>query len=114
MLNTEIRDAVNFFLNPPQAVLNFTSLPTATNATFLLLSWSNEVKDTDAMHSTTTNLSRININTAGRFRIEATISFNSSSVGRRTLVLRKNAAGNVASGTYVIQDNRAAPVSGSG
>jgi hypothetical protein len=66
------------------------------------------------MHSTTTNPSRININTTGRFRITATISFNASSVGRRTLLIRKNAAGSTGGGTFVQQDNRATPVSGSG
>lgn len=61
----------------------------ATAATTAVTLDSEEV-DTDAMHSTVTNTSRITCVTAGRYRFIGQVAYPSNATGYRSALLRKN------------------------
>lgn len=70
-----IRDDLEALADPPQcSVSASTSQLIATN-TLTVLTADQEFYDTDAMHSTVTNTSRITVNTAGRYSVEACINW---------------------------------------
>lgn len=117
--NTYVRDPVAFFLNPPRcSIYQGTAGTTAgTSGTAALVLWDTESAsdgDTDTMHSTSTNTSRVVATTAGLYRVDVSIYFAANATGYREVQLRKNAAGNVASGTQIDQFRLAATPTGSG
>lgn len=63
---------------------------TIPNATLTALTFDTETYDTDAMHSTTTNTSRITFTTSGPYIITANIGFTANATGFRTIKLRVN------------------------
>jgi hypothetical protein len=64
-----------------------TSIP---NATDTAIPFASESYDTDSMHDTVTNNTRITINTPGVYMIAANVTFAGSSVGSRSVYLRLN------------------------
>ena len=63
------------------------SIATATDTA---LAFDTERFDTDTMHDTATNNSRLTATTAGKYRISANVSFASNATGYRAVWLRKN------------------------
>lgn len=106
--NSDVRDAINFLLNPPNVHVTNTTGLSHTSGTVLLLTWDTEVADNDTMHSTVTNTSRLTATTAGLYAVVARASFASNATGIRTLDVRKNAAGAAAGGTRVGFDSATA------
>lgn len=91
-LNSNIRDAGNFFLSWPvfegrqtvsQSIPNTTSTPVAIDV---------EDVDTDGGHSISTNTSRYTPATAGRFQLSGGISYAANATGARIAELWKNGA----------------------
>lgn len=109
--NADVRDAINFLLNPPDVHVTNTTGLSHTSGTSLLLTWDTEVADTDTMHSTGTNPSRLIATTAGLYAIVARAAFAANATGIRSLDVRKNAAGAAAGGTRVGYDSQT-PVTG--
>lgn len=107
--NSDIRDAINFLASgmPRVSVTNSVGL-SHTSGTALLLTWDTEAYDTDTMHSTSTNTSRLVATTAGPYQVNARVGFLSNATGIRTLELRKNSAGSVAGGTRIAFDSTGA------
>lgn len=100
-LNTHLRDNVAFLGSPPacSAFHNVAvSVPVSTNT---VLSANGENYDTDGMHSTVTNTSRITFNTAGRYLVMATVRFAATSGGARVLHMRINGGTPQASSAFV-------------
>lgn len=62
------------------------------NNTEVVLTWDSEVFDTDAYHSNVTNNSRLTVpvGKAGKYQINAQISFDVNGTGRRAISFRKN------------------------
>jgi hypothetical protein len=90
-LNTEISTALNFWLNPPLcSVYMGTTGVTCANATTTLATYDSETDDTDNMHSTVTNTSRITFNTAGRYEIVVTNAFLSGTLTQYDIQVRLN------------------------
>jgi hypothetical protein len=56
----------------------------------LTITWDAESYDSDGMHSTSTNTSRITFNKAGTYRIAGKVSFAQNATGRRIVRLIKN------------------------
>lgn len=110
--NGDVRDGVNFLLSPPRVSVSNTAAHSHTSGTSLLLTWDTEAWDTDTMHSTVTNTSRLIATTAGTYAVTARIAFASNATGIRYIDVRKNAAGNVASGTRVAFNANTAVASG--
>ena len=92
--------AISFLLNPPHCKV-YQSGGGVSQATgvWLLVAFDLESFDTDGMHDTTTNNSRLTFNTAGQYRILGSVAISTNASGGRALHLRKNAGGNVSNGT---------------
>lgn len=95
-MNTNIRDAGNFFLSWPVCEARQTvvqSIPTGV-LTGLLFNV-NDI-DTDGGHSTVTNTSRYTGKTAGRYQLAGATSWVSSTPGTRAALWAANGAGAMA------------------
>lgn len=104
--NTYVRDPVSFFLNPPRcSVYQGTTGTTAgTSGVAALVLWDSESAsdgDTDSMHSTSSNTSRIVATTAGLYLVTVSIYFAANATGYREVKLRINSAGSSVGGTPV-------------
>lgn len=95
--NDDVRDAINFLLSPPQcrAYANTgTSLP---NATFTAVALDGEDGDSDAMHSTSTNNSRVTAVTAGLYLLHGQVGHDAvNTTGYRTMAIRLNGSAVIA------------------
>jgi len=94
-LNLEIRDALIFLLKPPRCRAYRNAGLSLTNNTWTVIGLDQETLsfDTDNMHSTVTNNSRITIQTAGAYVIYWQLGFASNATGQRQVDILKNAAG---------------------
>jgi hypothetical protein len=82
-LNANLRDAINFLISPPLAILRQTVAGSFTSATWTQVSFDTEDIDRDSGHSTVTNTSRYTAQTAGYYLCAGKISFASNATGRR-------------------------------
>ena len=99
---TGIKGPLDFLLSPPRCSLHQTSTTSmATSGSSQLILFDTEAYDTDTMHSTSVNTSRITSAATGLYLITASLSCASNSTGYRLMQIRKNAAGAVGSGTRV-------------
>ena len=103
--NTYVRDPNVFWLSRPRVSCyqGATATTCTTSGTAYVMNWDSEDFDTDSMHSTSTNTSRINITTAGLYLITVSVYFAASATGIRTIDIRKNAAGSSSGGTQITQ-----------
>ena len=85
-LNDDLRDAVNFLLDPPSAKA-YSSTVTNHNATgaanFIVVGLNSESWDNDTIHDNVTNNSRLTCKTAGRYLIIGNITFAANATGTR-------------------------------
>ena len=89
--NSFIRDALAFLLSPPRCSLYQTATTNmSTSGTASVIAFDTELYDTDSMHSTSSNTSRITCNAAGLYLVTATLGFAANATGFRRLDLRKN------------------------
>ena len=94
---------LTFLLNPPRVqCTNSTGIVLPTSGTYTLLTWDTETFDTDGMHSTSSNTSRLTATTAGYYKVTFIVAFPANTTGQRTLMLRKNAAGSSGGGTLIL------------
>jgi hypothetical protein len=101
--NADVRDAINFLLDPPGAFPYQSTgvvIPTGT-ATETLMTFDTESWDNDAMHDNATNPSRVIAKTAGKFAVNFQVAFPANATGVRYAILRKNAAGVSGGGTAI-------------
>ncbi len=77
---------------------------TIANSTETALTFNTERYDTDSIHSTSSNTSRLTCQTAGKYLIIGQASFYNNNTGIRTIVIKLNNT------TSIGQDLRAAPV----
>lgn len=89
-MNTNIRDAGNFFVAVPLAVLRQTVAQSFPTGAFTALLLDTEDIDRDGGHSTVTNTSRYTAQTSGWYSFQGSINFAVSTVGQRTIVFRPN------------------------
>lgn len=76
-----------------------------TDATVTVLAFDSERFDTDTIHDTATNNSRLTATTAGKYWIHGQVNYADNATGRRDLTIRLN-------GTTTIADVRVNPISG--
>ncbi|MFC7979515.1 hypothetical protein ACFUT3_30320 [Streptomyces cinereoruber] len=92
-LTAATKTPLDFLFNPPRASVFITAgVPVSTGVT-TLIPFDGESWDTDSMHSTTTNPSRVIINTPGQYLVSVFARFPVNATGYRQLTLRANAAG---------------------
>ncbi len=89
-LNSNIRDAGNFFLSVPVFEGRQTVAQSIPNSTVTAITLDTESVDTDNGHSTSTNTSRYTPQTAGRFQISGGVTYASNSTGNREADLYQN------------------------
>ena len=107
--NADIKDAQNFFKTPPTGIVrNTTNVPDVVTNTWTVLTWNTDVIDTDAIHDTGSNTSRLVAKTAGYYYVFARIrwEWHIDNDGMRGIWIKKNANGSVANGTTVANDFR--------
>src|ERR1043165_754736 len=94
-----VKSATDYLANPPacRAYRSTGSggfvLPTAVEAA---IPFDSERFDTDNMHSTVTNRSRITFNTAGLYQVTACVEFQANATGERMASILKNGTTNIA------------------
>lgn len=91
----DLRDAYGFLMNPPRVKVYSTTGQSIDN-TDTLLTWDAEIYDSDGMHSTVTNPSRLTAVTAGVYEIVLHLNweiFNNANPGNRYTMVKVNGAG---------------------
>lgn len=83
-LNSNLRDAVNFLINRPICQVRQTVSQSFTSGTPAVVTFDSEDVDTDNMHSTVTNTSRITAVTAGRYALGGGHGWATNTVGARS------------------------------
>lgn len=85
-----VRNAEQYLANPPSCHAYHNATQSIPNNAVTAVALNTERYDTDAMHDTVTNNSRITIKTAGLYVIYANVVFAASTAGQRTLQLTLN------------------------
>lgn len=78
----QIRANQEFFAEPPQCSVSGTAV-SCRNGSETTLTATSEAYDTDTMHSTSSNTSRITATTAGKYLFWGTVAFAASATGYR-------------------------------
>jgi len=87
-MNTEVRDVLNFLLDPPRARLYLTGSQSILNNTPTLIAWTGEYTDSRNGHSTVTNNTDLTIAENGDYRVTVTAPWADNATGRRALTIR--------------------------
>lgn len=101
----EVDNSIAALASPPRCSLSNTSNINIGAGNGTMLTWDTEEYDTDTMHSTSSNTSRIIATTAGTYRFTLALEIDNTSSGSQQTVARllKNAAGSVTGGSAVAQ-----------
>lgn len=101
--DAQVRDVFLFLMNPPLCDLAMNTGLLHANGTATLETYDTESADTDAMHSTVSNPSRIIFNTSGRFHLSAYVFMPQipTTYSTYTVNLRLNSGGSSAGGTSI-------------
>lgn len=90
-LNTDIRDGLNFFFNPPRAFLSKNADQNFGTGVEGVILWETETYDTDNGHSTVTNPGRYTAQTAGWYYLIVNVHWRANNdLGMREIVFKKN------------------------
>jgi hypothetical protein len=98
-MNSNVRDAGNFFLSVPVFEGRQTIVQSINNSTSTPITFDAEDVDNDNGHSTSTNTSRYTPQTAGRFQLSGAISWASNATGLRNAEWWKNGSAVNGAGT---------------
>lgn len=82
-----IRDDLEHLADPPQCSVRASVAQAISTNTLTLLTADTEFYDTDAMHSTVSNTSRITCNTPGRYSVEACVNWQAINLDDIPLLL---------------------------
>lgn len=86
-----LSQVLNFMQNPPRcSVWNNATANTLVSGTGASIAFDSELYDTDNMHSTTSNTTRLTAQTPGLYDIKGSADFGSSSSGTRQISIYKN------------------------
>lgn len=94
--DTHLRDNINNLIVRPAARVYHSAAQSATSGVSLWLAFNSERYDTDAIHDTATNNSRLTCQTAGIYLVEATLAFAANVTGVRGAQLLLNGTTNIA------------------
>src|SRR5438067_3401561 len=101
-----VRDALNFLMTnyPRVHAWRSTALAVPDTSTGTLITYDSETFDTDNMHSTVSNTSRITFTTAGLYRVHIRTVLAGASYSTLQQITRKNSGGAVGGGSGVFTD----------
>ncbi len=107
MMNANVRDAVNFLLSPPAALLRQTTTQSIAAGSAVL--FDTEDYDNDGGHSTVSNTSRYTAVTPGWYRVSGSVGWgaNASTTTTRWSEWRVNGTAIAGSRIWLPQDNNA-------
>lgn len=91
--------------DPPRCRAHDATGLVVTDGGTTLLTLSGETYDTDSMHDTGSNTSRITFNTAGFYTVSFAVQLPTATYTVANIDCRLNAGGNIASGTNLFQGN---------
>lgn len=107
LMNADWGGNITFLANPPACrVYHAATQSIVTSGTPQILAFNTERFDTNTMHDTVTNNSRITINTAGLYVVNAYVEFAASATGTREVDLLVNGT------TFIAVDLRPATAAG--
>lgn len=86
----QVRDNLEFLIDPPACSVYHNTTQSVSNDTITAMSANSENYDNNSMHSTSSNTSRVTIQTAGRYQFTGTLKFAANATGNRYLQFRKN------------------------
>lgn len=104
MMNSDVRDAVNFLAQPPLFVGNQANAQSVSNAIWTAVSLDTTVGDSYSGHSNTTNNTRYTAQVAGWYACLGSVGWAANSGGVRYGSIFVNGAEN-----FAYLENRAAP-----
>lgn len=81
----QTRDNLEFLVDPPSCSVYDSGTQSVGNGATAVLDADSENYDNDAMHSTSSNTSRLSIQTAGRYLIQARVRFSGDADGFRQI-----------------------------
>lgn len=84
--NTDLVENIKFLANPPACRVYHNAAQSIPHNTPTILAFNSERFDTDTMHDTATNNSRITIKTAGLFHVQANVEWASAGGNSTRLV----------------------------
>jgi hypothetical protein len=90
IMNTHIRDNLNYVYATPICVLSNSAVQSIANATITAVTFDTEGIDTDNMHSTVTNTSRMTAVTAGWYSVSGTLPYQANATGSRWMAFQVN------------------------
>jgi len=90
LMNTEVRDAIYFMTHQPFAEVRHNANQSITNNVDTALNFATELWDTDGMHDTVTNNTRITSNTSGIYLVCAFGAFAGNATGKRDIFLKRS------------------------
>lgn len=94
--NAGVRDNLLFLTNPPTCDLYLSAAQNAASGTsYASVAFDTEAADTDTMHSTSSNTSRITATTAGLYLVTGTVAFAANATGYRGARIAKNGSTDV-------------------
>lgn len=93
-MNSNIRDAGNFFLATPVFEGRQTVSQNASSSTDTAITFDTEDIDNDGGHSTSSNTSRFTAQTAGRYQVSGGVGWNGNATGRREAIIAVNGTRN--------------------
>lgn len=104
----QMNDVANFWALTPRCNVFSAANQSLTSGTTTVLAMGSEVYDIvqsgdTPSHDLVTDNSRVFIRTSGKYDLTAQVTFAANATGQRVIQIRKNAAGNPASGTLLIQ-----------
>lgn len=82
-----LSDDITFLAGPPRCRVYNSAAISVANATDQALTFNSERYDTDTMHSTAVNTSRITFTTAGLYAVGATLQWASNATGYRETII---------------------------
>jgi hypothetical protein len=88
LLNTNIRDAINYLANPPLFLGRQTVAQSIPNATFTALAFDTNDTDSYAGHSTVTNNSRYTAQVAGWYMVTGVVTYGASTNSHRGAIAK--------------------------
>lgn len=101
LLNTHLRDNLSFLANPPKVHVYHNAAQAIANVTLTPLAFNTERYDSDTIHDTVTNNTRLTCKTAGTYSIGGNVSWENAAAGTfRLCRIRHNGSSIIASSAY--------------
>lgn len=94
-----LSSCLDFLFDPPRCYAYKASDGALANNTWDEINFGSEAYDSHSSHDNSTNNSRVAAPEDGAYAVKVAIQYEANSTGSRRLQVRKNAAGNQASGT---------------